>query len=803
MPFFSKLRRSSHDSPKKSSDNESKEDRLNLTMKCMQSQHTIEPVYDLSGCNAAFVPDQTFTYCKLLSKSTLLLFDNALTSLDGGGDLGDLISIKFLDIHNNKIFELPSGIGSLKNLVKLDISCNTLKYLPNSVAHLKHLEEINLENNKFTTVPECLCALPVLQKILLGGNKIKKIPKGIHQLQDSLQTLSVDTDHLHEPYKSLFKKVGLEDVLRQACSDAGVEYTGVKELEVVTDDYSNVTSKTVIDEDSGFSTTMTNYMMKKRQQMQDNIALEREREEQNADQLEMILKKSLDNKKQMCSDILDSPDDTAEYYNRKYKHQQMQIDLERQLRQTQDEEVGVYLANTASKDNMVEDMTAQQNAVDRELKGIVEVKDSEHCHLLADLLAGEKNTEAVMQEIISAAASKNAMFVAILEEQDSQLDEILATASSSAAELRKTEVLSAMQRMLTEAVMLESNSRQGDKLGWISSLIEESEHCDLHIKELLAARQTDYNSWSAMLLHDEECQAAAFKLLLLNNDLKRSNIVRQIKQVEQELVRLSSLELRKALLSMQYGSTKMLHQRKTLVELLRSLLSQKSEREQHLESWLDKMEDIHEGGREATDYWLIQYQRLMDVKPAGLINAEEQLEPSVVAVLDAAHAMVMTPLFARYNITFSGLIEMTEQEAAEMGIGPATYRSIQQALQHHLASVKLVDTTDEERVPSAPLPELDECAAAAACSAPSAPMLEDDGIKKAPGGQVMISAASVVHYVEAECVVCMENNSSIVLLPCGHVCVCHTCSVPISSCPMCRAGIYDKILLSGETTSQY
>ena len=83
--------------------------------------------------------------------------------------------------------------------------------------------------------------------------------------------------------------------------------------------------------------------------------------------------------------------------------------------------------------------------------------------------------------------------------------------------------------MLTEAMMLESKIEdRSNKLGWISSLVEDSEHSELHVKDLLSARQVNDNALAEMILHDEECQAAAFKLLLLNNDLKRSNIMRQV-----------------------------------------------------------------------------------------------------------------------------------------------------------------------------------------------------------------------------------------------------------------------------------
>lgn len=43
------------------------------------------------------------------------------------------------------------------------------------------------------------------------------------------------------------------------------------------------------------------------------------------------------------------------------------------------------------------------------------------------------------------------------------------------------------------------------------------------------------------------------------------------------------------------------------------------------------------------------------------------------------------------------------------------------------------------------------------------------------------------------CVVCIDAEKSVLLLPCRHVCVCKLCSRQIDSCPVCRAQIQDKI----------
>ena len=46
-----------------------------------------------------------------------------------------------------------------------------------------------------------------------------------------------------------------------------------------------------------------------------------------------------------------------------------------------------------------------------------------------------------------------------------------------------------------------------------------------------------------------------------------------------------------------------------------------------------------------------------------------------------------------------------------------------------------------------------------------------------------------------ECVVCMDAEATMVLTPCGHMCVCQGCSLGVSACPICRGPVGSKVLL--------
>jgi len=47
--------------------------------------------------------------------------------------------------------------------------------------------------------------------------------------------------------------------------------------------------------------------------------------------------------------------------------------------------------------------------------------------------------------------------------------------------------------------------------------------------------------------------------------------------------------------------------------------------------------------------------------------------------------------------------------------------------------------------------------------------------------------------VPTPCTICLENPTDCTFLPCGHLCTCMTCSKRITSCPLCRGAISQKV----------
>ena len=55
--------------------------------------------------------------------------------------------------------------------------------------------------------------------------------------------------------------------------------------------------------------------------------------------------------------------------------------------------------------------------------------------------------------------------------------------------------------------------------------------------------------------------------------------------------------------------------------------------------------------------------------------------------------------------------------------------------------------------------------------------------------EIQVSLERVYDSGIPECVVCLEEPKTLVMVPCGHYCLCVTCKPKIFKCPLCRQAI--------------
>ena len=119
--------------------------------------------------------------------------------------------------------------------------------------------------------------------------------------------------------------------------------------------------------------------------------------------------------------------------------------------------------------------------------------------------------------------------------------------------------------------------------------------------------------------------------------------------------------------------------RETLTKLLLDLMEKKQQRANDLQKMMKDMETGKE--EEQENYWLIQYQQLLDSKPKGLENAENNLDTKVwfgtsyfywnlftkvKDLLSSCGGDEYLPLFAKKQISMKELLFMEEKDLKEV-----------------------------------------------------------------------------------------------------------------------------------------
>ncbi len=82
-----------------------------------------------------------------------------------------------IDLSNKGITELPDEIGELTSLKSLNISYNNISEIPNSICKLVNLEELFLVRNNVSKLPANFSMLSKLKVLDVSNNPLVKLPK--------------------------------------------------------------------------------------------------------------------------------------------------------------------------------------------------------------------------------------------------------------------------------------------------------------------------------------------------------------------------------------------------------------------------------------------------------------------------------------------------------------------------------------------------------------------------------------------------------------------------------------------------
>jgi len=131
---------------------------------------------------------------QLTSLKRLDLSGNRLTSLPA--EIGQFTSLTMLSLRSNhRLTSVPAEIGRLTSLTELHLSYNQLTSLPPEIGQLTSLTRLNLDGNQLTSVPAEIWQLPSLEYLALRNNQLKSLPAEIWRLT-SLRELDLGANQL-------------------------------------------------------------------------------------------------------------------------------------------------------------------------------------------------------------------------------------------------------------------------------------------------------------------------------------------------------------------------------------------------------------------------------------------------------------------------------------------------------------------------------------------------------------------------------------------------------------------------------
>uniref|UniRef100_A0A8C6GTN4 Leucine rich repeat and sterile alpha motif containing 1 n=1 Tax=Mus spicilegus TaxID=10103 RepID=A0A8C6GTN4_MUSSI len=532
---------------------------------------------------------------------------------------------KVLIVHTNHLTSLLPKSCSLLSLVTikvLDLHDNQLTALPDDMGQLTVLQVLNVERNQLTHLPRSIGNLLQLQTLNVKDNKLKELPDTLGELR-SLRTLDISENEIQRLPQMLAHVRTLETLSLDALALVypPPEVCGAGTAAV----------QQFLCKESGLDYYPPSQYL-----------------------LPVLEQDGAENAQ-------DSPDGPASRFSReetewqnrfsdyeKRKEQKMleKLEFERRLDLGQREHAELLQQSHSHKDEILQTVKQEQTRLEQGLSERQRCLDAERQQLQEQLKQTEQSIASRIQRLLqdNQRQKKSSEILKSLENERIRMEQLMSITQEETENLRQREIAAAMQQMLTESCksrliqMAYESQRQSLAQQACSSMAE----MDKRFQQILSWQQMDQNKAISQILQESVMQKAAFEALQVKKDLMH----RQIRN--QEMVS---------------------EQRWALSNLLQQLLKEKKQREEELHGILAELEAKSETKQE--NYWLIQYQRLLNQKPLSLKLQEEGMERRLVALLVELSAEHYLPLFAHHRISLDMLSRMSPGDLAKVGISEA------------------------------------------------------------------------------------------------------------------------------------
>ncbi|XP_030753759.1 E3 ubiquitin-protein ligase LRSAM1-like isoform X2 [Sitophilus oryzae] len=620
-----------------------------------------------------------------------------------------------LHLQNNQLSSLSGG-GDLKdlcNLIILDLHNNLFTLLPADMNTLTNLQELYLQENQLKHLPEACCCLVNLKHLDISKNRLKDLSENIGNLVN-LRILKLENN---PDLKYLPKSICRAQ--RLILIELDVEGFLYPPIDIIREGTESIMR--YICSDIEFPYVSPNDV--------EDIQLE------------------------LPSSSLEEVD--------KFQLMKMQefLEIEKNNALLQKQEIEFSNLHRANKEKLLSSIAAQQTKLDNKLSKIQQKKEYERFHLIEQLQEAENNADEAINKLLALNQEPQ---IQLLERELEEEQKLIIAVNRHHESLYKDDILAAMQDILSQEAEL-FKKFDNSRIETSRSILEQELEKDSKLSEILQNQDLQKSNLVAKLLEDSDLQKVAVGTLLERGDARSWGLVQQVRLVESQLLALTNIEIDRKKLKIDEHLNDLSEKRLNLSILLVELLDQQKERRAQLLSTLRAMEE--QNTNNVDDFWLRQYQRLLERLPEGLSHAQKNIDQKLAEILLINGVLHCLPFLAKLTQCQSNTKNITENDLIEAGISNAVDR------------LKIIDALciySKEHL---------------SCEfTPSAPLLENEGASAPP-------LEHITPFNSLECVICMEVECHIIFVPCGHLCCCSNCSLLVAECPLCRACIERKITI--------
>uniref|UniRef100_A0A8C2BRW6 Leucine rich repeat and sterile alpha motif containing 1 n=1 Tax=Cyprinus carpio TaxID=7962 RepID=A0A8C2BRW6_CYPCA len=626
-----------------------------------------------------------------------------------------------LDISACELTEVPSSAFSLCKVLQkkvLILHGNDLRSLvPKGccIGALATLKVLDLHENKLTSLPDDIGKLLSLQVLNVEKNRIKQLPDSIGDLR-YLQTLNVKENRLTVIPVSVGHMSSLRtlDISENSIRELPKELASVRTLESLILD-AQVMSYPPVSVCTAGTEEVQRYLCSE-------MGLEYCPPSQ---YLLPVLEHDGGKQEVDCVDGEEKAWQSKfmDYEKRKEQKQLEKLIFEKDLEEKQREHTQLFLLNNSRKEDVLLSVKLEQQRLELGVSQQQKAQETERQKILDKVRQAESNVMSRISDLL-------------FDNKRIRMEHLTAITQDEANSLRKKEVASDIHFHSTMS-----------KLSYF----------------FLHTNFSFFPSFSLDYMDKKFDQVLSLQQLDKSKDI--SQILQEIKLIEAELMQLTKLEVKRRNLDTENLQEVLADQRTALTDLLQQLLKQKDQREEELRMVLVEMDQKSESNQQ--NYWMIQYQRLLDAKPLSLRMQEAAVDGDLGNLLCKLSAQHYLPVIAHHRITAEALRHMTTKDLRK--VCPHSFCVLPQKSYSKM----------QEAGPSTP----------------TAPLQQQLTPPLTPNTPLTPTAPSPDRFSSSECVVCMEHESQVIFLPCGHVCCCQTCSSALQSCPLCRGSISQRVRL--------